>query len=541
MKNIQHLFNIKPGEGTLVALNFLQALFLGFPRLFTLTAATSLFLANYSANNLPYIYIVSSLIIPIVGLIHLYFANRISFLKLQLRTLLSICLILLSLILLLGSLPDMKWPIFLLLIWFQVEWVLVQITYWSVANRLFTVRQSKRLFGFIWSGEALTFILGGFLIPYLVDFIGTVNLLFFSLGGVILALMNLIYMSRTFNLQLKNAQENDEIKIVDSKKSLFEIFNNRYLLLILILFLISEHTIYFFVDNIFYIQLNEHYQNSDQIAIFLGQFWAAYGFLSLFFRAFISGQWIRRVGLLGGLLTAPITLGICALSIIIVGNFIPGLILLFVLILVLKQFEEVFSGAFTYPSHYTLYQPLSPEQRTRVQTTIELIASPLLSIFPAILLLILNQYFEFTTIGLSVVLFMIILVWCLIIFFTITDYRKALATALKRKKLAGIDLPLNDKKSIQILEQGLKSPRSKEVLYCFQLLEEIKYSKKREILFDLITHSNSGVRKSVYKSIENLAEYDYFNVLKKQMVVEKIPAARPSDEDDASRAHEAPW
>ena len=81
------LFKVESGEAPAVGLNLLQSVFIGLPRLFTLTVAGAVFLDRYSADNLPFVYIGASLILPVAGFLHLHFARRLSFVRLQLGTL----------------------------------------------------------------------------------------------------------------------------------------------------------------------------------------------------------------------------------------------------------------------------------------------------------------------------------------------------------------------------------------------------------------------------------------------------------------------
>jgi CRP-like cAMP-binding protein/HEAT repeat protein len=413
------------------------------------------------------------------------------------------------------------------LVWFGVEVMLVELIYWNIANRLFTIRQSKRLFGLIWSGEVLVVIVGGFLMPYLVQIIGTVNLLFLSLAGLVFALLNIIYMNHAFKFRFteKNPEKNNTKY---DTESLFYLFKNRYIVFVFAFFAINAYSIYIFIDNIFYIQLNQSYQNSEQLASFLGHFWAVYGVFSLFFRAFLSGQWITRLGILGGLLSSPVILLICTVSIIITGSILNNIGILFLLIMLTKQLEGVLADSIVFPTYHTLYHPLSPKYRVRIQAMIELIFAPLVGILTSLFLLLLNNSFKLTSVGLSVVLALILLVLGILCFPMLKEYRKVLATALIRKNLVGTELQLNDRENLQILEQSLKSHRPEEVLYCLKLLEEAKFSNYKNILFALLNHDHVEVRKGVYQSIEKLGEKDYFEPLKKQLAIEKIPSVQAS-------------
>ena len=65
------LLNIEPGEGRLVALMLVQSFFIGSARIFTRTSAYALFLAEFDANALPYIYIGIGVFVTLLSLSYL--------------------------------------------------------------------------------------------------------------------------------------------------------------------------------------------------------------------------------------------------------------------------------------------------------------------------------------------------------------------------------------------------------------------------------------------------------------------------------------
>jgi len=425
MKKLTKLFLIEAGEEKLVALTLLQSIFIGLPRLFTLTVASALFLENYSVQNLPYIYLVSSLFVPLVGFIHLFFEKKWAFFKVKIRTLLVLCLISFFFIIILWSLPNQKWTSFALFIWFDIEYVLTHMVFWSVANRLFTVRQNKRLFGLIGTGEILTAIIGGFLMPYLVQFMGISNLLFLSLGGLVLAFFNLNLIERSFEpkVQLSEPQNN-----IEKNQSFIYFLKNKYFMLIFSIMTYLAYCNYFFVDNIFYYEVNKYYHNSEQLAVFMGQFLAVVGITNFLFRAFLSGRWMMRFSWLGNMLTLPFILGINILLIIIISYFFKETILLFWLVILIKLFERILLGSIAYPSYYILYKPLPPTIQSRVQTFAEAIIGPIGGILVGLLLTFLNKFLELNSVGLSVVLFVFLLGYCFLVFITNQEHQKLLAT-----------------------------------------------------------------------------------------------------------------
>ncbi|WP_353570039.1 Npt1/Npt2 family nucleotide transporter [Candidatus Albibeggiatoa sp. nov. BB20] len=529
-KSLVKLFNLEFGEERLVFLNFLQSVFVGMPKLFTLMVANSLFLEKFSAENLSYVYLASSLLLPLTGLLHLYFEKRISYIKLQSGTLFAMSMVSLLFLIMLWM-TQATWLIIALYIWLAVEIAMTDIVLWGTANRLFTVRQSKRLFGLIGTGGIITVIVGGLLTPYLVALIGTRGLLFFSFAGFILAFFNLRYMNVVYHKKLvqnSGKQDNNNDSSQSFISSFTSLFKNRYLVLIFLFFTLYSQVIYYFLDNIFYFQINSYFPDADELSSFIGQFWAVYGIGSLLFRTFAAGRWMSKVGLHGGMLTAPLIVGFSMLGVIVVSVFdlSPQAVLIFWLIAITKLFDRILTGSVTTPAYHTLYQPFSLESRTRVQTLTESIVGPLGGILTSLSLLFLTKVMGLNIEQLTGVLLAIVALFVSVSILTIREYRKALTTALSRRGLIGTDLSLDDNFSVQILENGLQSHRPKEILYCLKLLEEVKHHHLKRHLFRLIHHENEEVREGAYSVLERSGYEEGFLSLKRRLAIEDSPYLR---------------
>lgn len=526
-KSLVKLFNLEFGEERLVFLNFLQSVFVGMPKLFTLMVANSLFLEKFSAENLSYVYLASSLLLPLTGLLHLYFEKRISYIKLQSGTLIAMSLVSLIFLILLWV-TQSTWLIIALYIWLAVEIAMTDIVLWGTANRLFTVRQSKRLFGLIGTGGIITVIVGGLSTPYIVGLIGTRGLLFFSFLGFVLAFINLRYMNRTYHKKLVQNSGKQDNSDNESSQSFTTLFKNRYLVLIFLFFTLYSQVIYYFLDNIFYFQINSYFPNADELSSFIGQFWAIYGIGSLLFRSLVAGRWMSLVGLHGGMLTSPMIVGFSMLGVVIVDIFqlSPQATLIFWLIAITKLFDRILTGSVTTPAYHTLYQPLSLESRARVQTMTESIVGPLGGMLTSLSLLFLTKIMGLNVEELAGVLFAIVGLFISVSILTIREYRKALTTALSRRGLIGTDLSLNDNFSVQILENGLQSHRPKEILYCLKLLEEVKHHRLKRHLFHLIHHEDEEVREGAYNALERMGYEEGFLSLKRRLAIEANPRLR---------------
>ncbi|MCV6636130.1 cyclic nucleotide-binding domain-containing protein [Candidatus Albibeggiatoa sp. nov. NOAA] len=490
--------------------------------------ANSLFLEKFSAENLSYVYLASSLLLPLTGLLHLYFEKRISYIKLQSGTLVAMSMVSLMFLVLLWV-TQATWLIIALYIWLAVEIAMTDIVLWGTANRLFTVRQSKRLFGLIGTGGIITVIVGGLMTPYIVALVGTRGLLFFSFAGFVLAFINLRYMNAAYHKKLvQNSVKQDTNTENENSQSFTSLFKNRYLVLIFLFFTLYSQVIYYFLDNIFYFQINSYFPDADELSSFIGQFWAVYGIGSLLFRSLAAGRWMSKVGLHGGMLTAPLIVGFSMLGVVIVDVFSlsPQAVLIFWLIAITKLFDRILTGSVTTPAYHTLYQPLSLESRARVQTMTESIVGPLGGILTSLSLLFLTKVMGLGVEELAGVLLAVVSLFVSVSILTIREYRKALTTALSRRGLIGTDLSLDDNFSVQILENGLQSHRPKEILYCLKLLEEVKHHHLKRHLFRLIHHEDEEVREGAYRVLERSGYEEGFLSLKRRLAIEDNPCLR---------------
>ncbi len=519
-KILTQVFNIEIGEIRAVGLSLLLSFFMGIPRLFTVTAATSLFLANYSANNLPVVYIVIAIVIPVLGFARIYYEKRVSFFSLTAGTMIALVLALCCFYLLLLS-TGAIWVTPVLLVWAMVEWVFSVVVFWNTADRLFTVRQAKRVYGLIGSGEVLALIVGGFFVPSLVRFIGTTNLLLFSIAGNILTLVNLLYIRRSFKSRL-TVEKKEEVDDRGTVSESTPFYRDKY---ILFTFAIISfiYLSYYFADNAFYDRLQIRFPEPARLAGFLGQFFAIYGIINLIFKILVSGRLLTRFGVRGGLYTAPLVLGVCTASVVIVWMVSGSFTAVFWLVVMIKLLERVLVESVSRPAYQTLYQPLPPADSIRYQAIAETMVAQIAGGLSGLVLLVLNKVFSFTAIGHCVVFFFILVAWLIVSLLASREYRQALARVLRQRGLKGVHLSLNNAFTVRILEEGLKSHRPKEIIYCLDLLDELGHPAMEKLLLDLLGHPEDDVREAVYKKLEKLGSESSFESLKQRLEVDEPP------------------
>lgn len=203
------ILSIRAGEGQVVTLLLLHSLCAGIAQVFFATAASTLFLIYYGADTLPTLCILSSFAAVIVGRGYTWLGIRLFFGRLLVVTLTVLLVVAVVLRLFLG-LEGARWPIFVLQLWVGVQSVLYNLEFWSLAGRLLTVRQGKRLYGLVGSGQSFAAAVGGLLIPVLVGWLGTPNLLLITIAGTVGGLVTLLALTRRFGDMLAEPEHKDD-------------------------------------------------------------------------------------------------------------------------------------------------------------------------------------------------------------------------------------------------------------------------------------------------------------------------------------------
>ena len=133
-------------------------------------------------------------------------------------------------------------------IWTEVTIVFLGLAFWGLAGRIFDVRQGKRLFGLIGTGEMLAGVAGGLAVSAFVGLTGTSNLLIISLLGLSLCILTFFHITRRYSSEIGGTEEEEEPV---EKMSLKQMFAHRYLSLIFVICVLSVST-YYFIDYAFY-------------------------------------------------------------------------------------------------------------------------------------------------------------------------------------------------------------------------------------------------------------------------------------------------
>jgi len=409
---IKHALHIQQGEGRMVSYLLLHSFCNGITIGFMGASISALFLMRYTAADLPLMYIVSTSMTFFTGIIY----HRLSK-KLRFRRLLTFNLCYsFSLILLLTLAHrtiDVPLPALLLAASFELIWVMNSLEFWGLTGKLFDVRQAKRLYGVVGAGEVVAIILSGFMIPFIVPIIGTVNLLFIALMGTSLSLV----MMRIITYRYADKLPLPAVMLVadspSDPRARPDSSHRQYVFLIFVLVGLTVSTLYI-IDVAFYDQASRLYPDEASLATFLGLFFSVAGILQLASRTIFTGRLLKRYGVMIGLLVFPSLLILGGIGVLI-GAGIGDVMLIAGAVILMKWVDRGLRYTLNQSTILILYQPLPTDQRVPVQVRAESNIEAVAGFSVGIFLLFLTNTIGFGTVELVLLMIVICVLWIIIV------------------------------------------------------------------------------------------------------------------------------
>ncbi|CAN5874916.1 hypothetical protein BH10CHL1_BH10CHL1_38210 [soil metagenome] len=492
--------NIRRGEGKVFTWVLLYAILSTMMYLLASTAAYALFLSEFDAQRLPYIYIGGSLFTTLISLIYLQLSKRYTMAQLLIGNFSLLLITLLGYRVGLTIFPN-SWFIFSLLIWEGVFNTLLYTAYWNLVGRLFNLQQGKRLFSLLGAGQQVTTLAVGFLVPLLVAWVGTPNLL--VLGAVIGigALAVLRYITRSF-AELRAPAELEEVVEEETGIPTKSPRSDRYIQLIFAMYILFSLGTYF-IDNIFYTQVESQLTDQDQLASFLGIFSGVVGGISLCNQLFFAPRLLSRYGVRAAILLTPMLLIVSTILFTLTGTFSHLTSVLLILAAIMNLTRQALDESDNTAANL-LYQPLPAALRTRAQTTVDGIIYPSAGGLAGLFLLWLTSILHFNAVQLAYMLLPILACWAITTLLLGSAYPKRVQQALRQRIIRGNSGFRPDRASLEILQQSLISPHAGVVIYALNMLADSDGETLVRCLPDLLKHPNKLVRLDVLMRLEQL-------------------------------------
>ena len=492
-----------PDDARAVALLALVCfLCVGLPRVFTGTAAFTLFLTVYDAKLLPLTYVGASLAAPALGFLLVRLRARMST---QAFVLLALTMDLVTLVLLRLALSyiDVGWLVIAAAIWVEVEWVLGGLVFWTLAAPLLEQRRAKRLSSVISAGEPTGMILAGLAVPVLLTVVETADLLWFSAAGVAVGCGVAAYLARRFAARAgADATGPPDDETMESVRA--AVRRTRRYLLVVALLVIAAEVSHFFIDNAFYERAQMRFGAETDLGAFIGLFFAVVGALMLAMRVFVADWLFSRRGMMPALAVLPVLVLIGSAGLVGVDWALASAGAVFWLAVVVKLADESLRAAVYGPALFTLYQPLPAVLRMRAKKRLESAIEPLATGGAGVILLLFNFGLGFEAGDLFAAVVVTGAVWLALAVIAHRAYVAMLGQALAKRRLSFDEPPMVGRESLSVLRGALESPRPAEAIYAMRLMEGLGARSPEQYLEAALEHPEATVRCAALARIEML-------------------------------------
>ncbi|MDM8548110.1 cyclic nucleotide-binding domain-containing protein [Candidatus Venteria ishoeyi] len=363
-------------------------------------------------------------------------------------------------------------------------------------RQFYDVRQIKKIFPLILSAQITGAIMGGGLIGFFTDWVGgTKNLIGLSGFSMVLVLALLFISIRTF----RQTWEKPTLQQKNSK-SLHQLIKRKYVVYILF-YQILALVVNQLIDYALMEQAHARFENSADLAQFLGNFVALATILSLLFLIFAAAKMLTRFGIAFGLLVNPYTV-IFTIAIAMVMVIMPDTdaSVLFYTLIFSRLLAFILRTGTTYTSMKAVYQPLSSHDRNSVETVVEGIGGPLAYGIAGVCLILLKEFSFSYTLGF---ILLVSVLWLVTAILVHRHYAKALEKSIKRRTLDTDDISLQDEASLEAITGLLKSTKTTEVLFALEVLEKLEHPTLDEVSINMLAHSEARVRIKALNQIEH--------------------------------------
>lgn len=507
------VLGIERDELQRVAFLIFQSIFLGiFAGAFDV-GAQSLFLKEFSASLIPKAFAVSGAVGIVLTGIYSYFQPRIPFRRFIQINLVLVALLSLALRIGYGISEDRR-LIFAMLVLMGPLTILAFLGFWGTVGRMFTLRQGKRLFGLIDTGQILGMILSFYAIPLLITFnFKVANSLYICFVSLFAAIIIQWVINKKFPFEHHNAETGPEPR----RNRFFDLFRDRYTLL-MVGFVVLSVLSAFFIHYSFLSITQVNYPDPDKLAQFLGVFMGTLMVITLLIKAFVYSKLMKTYGLKVALLISPAILGIFTLIALAIGNFYgyaagtAGFTLFFLLIVSSKLFAKSLKDAIENPASKVLYQTLDENIRYDVQARIDGTVNELAAFSSGLLMAGLVMMQKITIIHFSFALLLIVILWGWVGVRLYRAYRSSL-----NQSLAAFKKNLNEIKAEQC-DYGdyLSTDRSLQLSVILDLVPGMWNGFLSGNITRLLSHESPGIRTKAAELVTR------FHLLEKHDEISKV-------------------
>lgn len=490
---------VRPRESSLVALLFSNMFLSGIAIGMIRVCAFTLFLEYFASEQLA----LTAILIAVVGTVVTLAIDQGTrgfapdrYIYTILSTILAV---LLATWFFLGF-AEGKALIFTLPLLFEVLYMLFSLQFIALLTRLLNVRQTKRLSGLARSGEFLAEMVGGLSIFLLLGYMEVKDLLLVAAVAVLGVFFIVRKTVGSFSRHLTRVEDASE---QEAQGQLLNMLSLPYVKLIGLCYGAFIFA-YFFLDVAFYKYAAEHFPDERELAGFIGQFFAISGFLTLITMVFIFAPFLKRLGVLAGVVIFPVVIAVGSVAVSVLEFSGIDITIIFFVMVATNGMRVILQSAMWRPTVGILFQVLPDRQRSMGTALIEGIIDPLASGLAGITLFVISEYFAWPPKVFLLALAGLMVIWVICGYFIRRSYLNSLTQSIQSRKLGKLDINKLDGDSLRIILRGLDSPYPAEVFYCLDILEEIEHPDMTNYMQYILASKNEVVRLDILRRLQRL-------------------------------------
>lgn len=462
-------------------------------------SANVLLLENHPEYSLPIAYIAAALAVMAAGKIYEYFEHHLLLKKLSLGTMLSslfLVMIVMGLLLIGHGVATAV----AVMVGFRVIYLLINLEFWGLSALVFDVRQSKRLFSVIGSGDMPAKALGAVLAvlihsPAVLAILLAISLVFFALAFYTqLLTFRFTDIPNPHHARTRQGSET-------GSRIIQKYFGGNKLLTSLCIGMVAIAATATWIEYHFFVNVKYKFHSQHDVIFFVGSLLTATYVISTFVKMVFSGKTVQRFGIRLTLYLLPLTTIAISLGLLVSSYFRkdePSLLVYYCIAYLL--FELVRRTIFD-PVFLVLFQPLSTKTRLKGHTLAKGLFEPLgMLIAGAMLWVIYTQHWS--DISLTFDLSLLFALGALFIFRkSYRHYMDELKSAISKRFIRSGELASPDV-ALPIITENLQSNRREEVLNAIDWLARNKVSLFRKHADELLKSPFVQVR---LKTLQTLA------------------------------------
>lgn len=376
------------------------------------------------------------------------------------------------------------------------------LSFWGIFGRLFNFRQSKRIIGWIDTGQLIAAIIATLIvIPFSSKLVAdTSNYLLLCCISIFIVSILLFIISTQFTLAKNDPREFGDT--VRKETKLIKIFRDRYIIS-LSLFLLVSMTTLMFTQYSFQELVRVQYPDQRELTTFTSFFTGAVYGLSLIMQTFVNSRVISNYGLRISMFILPIVVGVFAFGSVLTGSLFgfdketspTGFIYFFLFVALSRLFNWTLRDSLENPVFKLFFIPLDNRVRFNIQSKVEGLVNESSRFIAGALIFSFAFIDFFEIIHIAVLLLVLVGLYFLVTNNLYNGYRNKIRQKLESGTDGGQDkLERGFTQIANRLEQNLTFPSSGRAVFSFKLLEKISAANMSVWINNLMKNDDEATR-----------------------------------------------